>query len=100
MYPCALCKIRGPADKMCKIICKISHHYEGVFQYKRLIYGVNSAFECFQKQIEKIIIGCNGSKNISDDILIWGSTQQEHNDNLEKVLLRLKESGLKVNKDK
>ena len=74
--------------------------HEGLFRYKRLIFGVNSAFEIFQKKIEQVIAGCDGSKNISDDILIWGSTQEEHDKNLCKVLTSLKNSGLKVNPDK
>ena len=74
--------------------------HEGLFRYKRLIYGVNSAFECFQKQIELVIAGIDGCKNISDDILIWGSTETEHNERLSKVLDRLAESGLKINLSK
>ena len=48
--------------------------HEGLFRYKCLIYGVSGAFESFQKQIEIVISGCPGSKNISDDIMIWGSS--------------------------
>ena len=73
---------------------------EGLFRYKRLIYGVSSAFESFQKQIEIVISGCPGSKNISDDILIWGSSEQEHNRHPVTVLARFDEAGLKVNWEK
>ena len=44
--------------------------HNGVFQYKQLIYGINLAFELFQPQIEQVISGCNGVKNISDDMTI------------------------------
>ena len=74
--------------------------HEGLFRYKGLIYGVSSAFESFQKQIEIVISGCPGSKNISDDILIWGSSEQEHNRHLVIVLTCLDETGLKVNREK
>lgn len=72
----------------------------GVFRYKRLIFGKNSAFEIFQKQIEIAITDCSGSKNISDDILIWGKNQKEHDENLHRVLQRLNHHSLRLNKDK
>ena len=74
--------------------------HEGVFQYKRLIYGVSSAFESFQKKVETTIAGCKGTKNVSDDILIWGRNQQEHDKNLNTVLSRLLNAGLRINRDK
>ena len=61
--------------------------HEGLFRYKCLIYGVSSAFESFRKQIEIVISGCPGSRNISDDILIWGSSEQEQNHHLAQFLL-------------
>ena len=54
--------------------------HEGLFRYKCLIYGVSGAFESFQKHIEIVISGCPGSKNISDDILIWGSSSSSSRD--------------------
>ena len=36
--------------------------HEGLFRYKRLIFGINSAFEIFQKKIEHVIAGCDGAK--------------------------------------
>ena len=74
--------------------------HEGIFRYKRLIFGINSAFEIFQKKIELVITDCPGAKNISDDILIWGSTQEEHDKNLTTVLQRLLEHGLRLNREK
>ena len=74
--------------------------HEGLFRYKRLIYGVSSAFESFQKQIEIVLLGCLGSKNISDDIVIWDSSEEEHNHHLAIVLAHLDEAGLRVNQEK
>ena len=47
--------------------------HKGVYQYKRLIYRVNSAIEQFQKIIEEKLAGCEGAKNICDDVIIWGT---------------------------
>ena len=75
-------------DKKSRPITAFATH-EGIHQYKRLIYGVNSAFESFQKRVEIVIAGCKGAKNISDDILIWGSSNKDHDENLAKVLDRI-----------
>jgi len=61
----------------------------GLFRYKRLIFGISSAFESFQKQIEMAISDCPKTKNISDDILVWGNTLEEHNANLENALSKI-----------
>ena len=74
--------------------------HKGLYRYKRLIYGVSSAFESFQKQVESVIAGCEGVRNISDDILVWAETEEQHNQRLNEVLSRLSNAGLKVNKEK
>ena len=42
----------------------------------------------------------NGIKNIVDDIIIWGRTQKEHDDNLQALLQRLRDTGLTAKKSK
>ena len=80
------------------IACFATH--QGLFQYKRLIYGVNTAFEIFQKQIELVLSGINGAKNISDDVLIWGRTKEETIERLDNVPTSFDKFGLKINKSK
>jgi hypothetical protein len=43
----------------------------GIFRYKRLYMGIPPAPEIFQK-------GSDGTKHISDDIITWGTSQEEH----------------------
>ena len=74
--------------------------HDGVYQYKRLIYGINSAFESFQKQTELVITGIKNAKDISDDIIIWGTSQEQNDNTLKKVFSRIKANGLKINKEK
>ena len=74
--------------------------HKGIFQFKRLIYGINLGFEAFQRQMEQVIAGCKGAKNISDDIAIWGKNQEEHDRNLANVLAKCEEKGLKLNPKK
>ena len=74
--------------------------HKGLFQYKRLIFGVTSAAEAYQKILQQVLQGLKGCRNISDDIIVFGKTKTEHNQNLEKVLARLSEHNLTLNKDK
>lgn len=72
----------------------------GLFQYKRLNFGISSASEIFQETIKNVIQDIDNVKNISDDILVYGKNQREHDIALEKVFDRLNEKGLTVNKQK
>ena len=72
----------------------------GIFRYKRLNFGTNSASEVFQKTASSVIQGINGAKNISDDIFVYGKSKKEHNIALDKVFKALHDSGLTLNKRK
>ena len=72
----------------------------GRFCFKRLPYGIHSISEVFQKTVSSIISDIQGSANSQDDIVIWGKTLEEHDNRLRKVLLKVRESGLKLNKNK
>ena len=74
--------------------------HQGLYEYKTLIYGISSTFESFQKQIEITISGCPNAKKTSDDILIWGNTLEERNENLRTLLQRILDSRLKINPNK
>ena len=73
----------------------------GLYRYKRLNFGTRSAGEIFQetvsKEITRDIVGCI---NISDDILVFGRNQKEHDQNLEKLFKRAREKEITFNKDK
>ena len=72
----------------------------GIFQYKRLNFGINTAAEIFHKTIENLLAGVDGVVNMSDDIIISGKTQKEHDVRLEEVMKRLVKSGLTLNEKK
>lgn len=44
----------------------------GLFRYKRLLFGVNSASEQYQHEIQTALAGIDGQENISDDIIVHG----------------------------
>ena len=64
------------------------------------MFGLNSAPEKYQQVIQQVLQDCSGTANISDDIILYGSDQAEHDERLEKVLTRLEKKGLTLNKEK
>ena len=72
----------------------------GLRRYKRLSFGINSAAEIFQNAIQIALEGLEGVRNISDDIIVFGCNQQEHDQRLEATFKTLQEKHLTVNKDK
>ena len=74
--------------------------HRGLYRYRRLMFGITSAPEKYQKIISDVLAGCSGVANIADDLVIYGTDLEEHDSNLRKVLTRLEEQGLTVNGEK
>jgi hypothetical protein len=72
----------------------------GLYQYKRLSFGINSAAEIFQHAIQTVIADIKGARNVSDDIIIFGKDTADHDRALHEVLQRLHDSGLTLNRQK
>ena len=72
----------------------------GRYKFNRLPFGVSNASEIFQMDIAEIIEGIEGVANAQDDIIVWGDTKEVHDQRLHKVLSRIKDSGLKLNREK
>lgn len=72
----------------------------GLFQYNRLPFGLNVSPGVFQRSIDKVIHGLHGVKAYQDDIIVSGSSQQEHDQRLQLLLQRLKEYNVKINAEK
>ena len=86
-------------DKESRAVTTFTSH-KGLFRYKRLPFGINSASEVFQNAIENALRGLAGVRNIADDIILWGSTEHEHDERLDALFSRLADKGLTVNPDK
>ena len=74
--------------------------HKGLKRYTRLNFGTNSASETFQKIISEQIRDIPGSLNISDDVIIFGKTQAEHDAALRAVFKRFSEINLTLNRKK
>ena len=72
----------------------------GRYMFKRLPFGISSAQDVFQAAMSDIFEDTEGVEVVVDDILVWGTTIEEHDTRLEQVLQRAQERNLKLNKDK
>uniref|UniRef100_A0A803JEW5 Gypsy retrotransposon integrase-like protein 1 n=1 Tax=Xenopus tropicalis TaxID=8364 RepID=A0A803JEW5_XENTR len=70
--------------------------HKGLFQYQRLPFGVSTAPAIFQHAMDQILQGIDHVVCFLDDILITGSTVEKHLALLDKVLSKLKASGVRV----
>lgn len=70
--------------------------HDGLFRYKRLNYGTNSAAEIFQNVLQHNLSDIRGVKNIADDIIVHGKTRKLHDEALENCLKRLAQLNLKA----
>ena len=74
--------------------------HKGLYRYKRLMFGISSAPEKYQQVIQQTLQDIEGVHNISDDIIVHGATQEQHDERLRKVMTRLHERGLTLNLEK
>ncbi|XP_051785433.1 uncharacterized protein K02A2.6-like [Erpetoichthys calabaricus] len=74
--------------------------HKGLFRYNRLVFGVSSAPAMWQRAMDQVLQGIPGTQCYLDDITVTGTDNSAHLTNLEAVLTRLSEFGLKANKSK
>ena len=70
----------------------------GRYCYKRLPFGVSSGLEHYQSQVHQVLENLPGVTCLLDDIVVFGTTEEEHDLRLDNVLKKLSEAG--VNKAK
>ncbi|KAK3568444.1 hypothetical protein QTP86_007296 [Hemibagrus guttatus] len=72
----------------------------GRYSFKRLPFGISSAPELFQMRMCQILEGLDGVTCHMDDILIYGSSSEEHDIRLDAALKKLQSAGLTLNRKK
>ena len=72
----------------------------GRYRYLRLPMGICSATEVFHKTVYQCLEDLDGVCVYMDDIIVWGSTIEQHDERLEKAVKKLVQMGLRLNKDK
>ncbi len=82
-------------DDASKKLLTVNTH-QGLYQYNRLPFGVASAPAIFQRTMEQITSGLEGVGVYLDDIIVTGRDDREHLANLDKLLQRLENFGVRV----
>jgi hypothetical protein len=88
-----------PLDEPSQLLTTFSTPF-GRYCFTRMPFGIKSAQEVFQKRISQHLDDLEGVATEIDDILIWGSDEQEHDARLEATLQRCEEINLTLNVDK
>ena len=72
----------------------------GRYRFTRLPFGISSASEVFQRAMEETFRGLDGIEIIHDDLLVWGTSRQEHDVSLRNMLERARQTGIKFTLEK
>ena len=74
--------------------------HKGLFRYNRLAFGVVSAPAALQKTMDTMLSGIPHAAAYLDDIIVTGSSDEEHLKTLDQVLKRMEEYGFRIRKEK
>lgn len=88
-----------PLSEESSRLCTIATPW-GTMRYTRLPYGLSCSSEIFTQCMNDIFQGLPGVCTYVDDILIFGKTLDEHNQNLKNVLIKAREYNLRFSKKK
>lgn len=69
----------------------------GLFRFKRVPQGLSSAPAAFQEVMQNLLGDLRGVVIYLDDVLIFGTTKEEHDERLEAVLGRIVNVGMTLN---
>ena len=72
----------------------------GRYRYLRLPFGIKCASELYQSIMSEMIEDIEGAEVIMDDILVWGTTIEEHDRRLKIVLDKARKYNLKLSPNK
>jgi len=63
-------------------------------------FGLKMSQDIFQTKIDQTFEARKGVAGIADDIVVFGTTSEEHDRNMHGMLRRCQDTGLKLNPDK
>ena len=65
----------------------------GRYRFLRMPFGLKMSQDVFQAKIDQTFEGCEGVIGIADDIVIYGTTEEEHDRHLHDMMSRCKSTG-------
>ena len=72
----------------------------GLFEFHMIPFGLKNAGTTFQRSVGHVIRGLPGFAVYVDDLLVFGSTKEEHDNRLIRLFQRLTQYDLWLNRDK
>ena len=72
----------------------------GRFRWLRLPFGLKVSSEIFQRKLNESLMGLKGVASIADDILVYGNSESDHDENLRNLLEVCTKTNIKLNLDK
>ena len=71
-----------------------------LYEYTRVSFGLMNAVAYCYRVMKEVFKNCQGVEIYLDDVLVHGKTQQEHDENLQRVFERIRHHNLGVNLSK
>lgn len=72
----------------------------GRYCYRKLPFGLSVSQDIFQQEMDRITGELDGCVSIADDIIVFGSTEEEHDTNLLRLMEVAMKEGLAFNSNK
>ena len=72
----------------------------GRYRFKRLPMGIDVAPEIYQRKMCELLAGIDDVLVYMDDVRVYGRSKAEHDNTLREVLNRVRNAGLKLDKEK
>ncbi len=69
----------------------------GRYHFNKLLFGISSAPELFQQRMSRILEGIPGVFFQIDDVIVFGASQEEHDQRLEAALCRIEKAKVTLN---
>ncbi len=88
-----------PLDEESQLLTTFNTEF-GRYFYIRMPFGIKSAQEVFQKRMSQSFGDLEGVETDIDDILVWGTTTEEHDQRLKKTFQWCQEISLTFNETK
>lgn len=74
--------------------------HKGLFRYARLPFGITNSPSLFQSTMDRLLFGLEGTTCYLDDILVFSKNTEDMYQNVDAILKRLSDHGVKVNTSK
>lgn len=72
----------------------------GRYCFSRLPFGLKVSQDIFQLKMDQILENVKGATGISDDVVVYGKTEEEHDESLCNLMKAAAENGLVFNSEK